>query len=108
MARTTLKINYTQPFEQVDNTVANILMISGYKKIERKGEVIWKKGTGFLTAMQYIKIEYTEDNTVVAQGWIQAGLGNLEAKEMALHGAAGSIPKKSVMKVLEKIQSSIN
>ncbi len=108
MARTTININYTQPFEQVDNTIANILMLSGYKKIERKDEVIWKKGTGFLTAMQYIKIEYGENNTVIASGWIQAGLGSLEAKEMALHGAAGSIPKKAVMKVLEKIQSAIS
>ncbi len=107
MARTTININYTKAFTEVDNTITNILTLSGYKKIDRNGEVIWKKGTGFLTAMQYIKIEYAP-GMVVASGWIQAGLGSLEAPEMALHGAAAAIPKKSVMKVLEKIQNAIN
>ncbi len=107
MARTTLTFNCTKPFDQVDNTIANILVLSGYKKIEQNDEVVWKKGTGFLTAIQYIKIEYG-DNTVIASGWIRPGAsGILELKEISLEGVAGSIPKKAVKKVLDKIRDAI-
>lgn len=107
MARTTLTFNCTKPMENVDNTIANILTLSGYKKIDQKGEIVWKKGTGFLTAIQYIKIEYG-DNTVIASGWIRAGAsGIIESKEIALDGVAGSIPKKAVKKVLDKIRDAI-
>lgn len=65
-----------------------------------------EKGTGLLTAMQYIKIEFT-DTTLIVSGWVQAGVGSAGGNEMALNGIVAAVPKKSVMKVIEQIKASL-
>lgn len=106
MARTTIKIQYTLPFQQVDGNIKTILSQEGYKEINRNNELVWKKGTGLLTAMQYIKVEYGND-CVNISGWIQSGIGNIGGKEMDLNGVFGAMPKKSVLKVISKIQNAV-
>lgn len=106
MARTKIRMQYTLPFNQVDGVIKNILFQEGYKEINRNNEIVWKKGTGLLTAMQYIKIEYGSGYVDVS-GWVQAGVGSIGGKEMDLNGIIGALPKKSVMKVISKIQNFI-
>lgn len=106
MARTIIKIQYSQPFQTVDETAKNILLSNGYKEIDYNNESVWKKGTGMMTAMQFIKIEY-EENVLLVSGWVQVGMGNVGGNEMALTGFTASIPKKSVMKVISKIQDTV-
>lgn len=106
MARTTIKIQYSQPFTVTNELVEGILLSNGYKEIDYNGETVWKKGTGMLTAMQFIKIEYGE-NIISVSGWVQVGVGNVGGNEMALTGFTASVPKKSVMKVIAKIQEVI-
>ena len=88
------------------NTAVNILQANGFKEVSYNGETVWKKGTGLLTAMQYIKIEFT-DTTLVVSGWVQAGVGSVGGNEMALNGIVAAVPKKSVMKVIEQIKASL-
>lgn len=106
MSRSTFNISYKRPFEEVQNTIEGVLAQSGFKKIQLNSEEVWKKGTGFLTAMQFIKVEYTE-NEVIISAWIKVGAGSLTGGEQELSGVVGAVPKKSLMKVVEKITLSI-
>ena len=102
MARTIINLPLRNSVDESYNTAVNILQANGFKEVSYNGETVWKKGTGLLTAMQYIKIEFT-DSTLVVSGWVQAGVGN----EMALNGIVAAVPKKSVMKVIEQIKASL-
>ncbi len=106
MARSQFTFPYTASFEETDKTIKEILVSNGYHEKDYNGEMVWKKGTGAMTAMHYIKYEYT-DGAVVVYGWVQAGMGDVGGKEMDLKGFFGALPKKSVKKVIEKIGESI-
>lgn len=106
MSRSIFKINYNKPFNEVQNTISNVLIQNNFNKIFRNSEEIWKKGSGLLTAMQFIKVEFTE-NEVVLSAWIETGIGSFSGGEQDLSGVVGAIPKKSLMKVVENIKLSI-
>lgn len=57
MARTTVRIDFHQPPQVVDQMVRDILIADDYREIDYNREVVWKKGTGLMTAMHYIKLE---------------------------------------------------
>ena len=60
MARTTIVTQSNCKFEQAENIINNILSKNGFKKTTiNSGKNVWKKGTGFLTAMQFIKIDFS-------------------------------------------------
>lgn len=83
-----------------------ILVENGYEYINRKGELVWKKGTGMMTAMQYMKVVPLADALWV-QGWVQVGMGDAGLSDMCLDGIAGSIPKKMVRNLIDKIGQCI-
>lgn len=106
MARTVFNVNYNCDFEKANNIISNILINKGFKQTNYNGEEVWKKGNGIMTGMQFVKVEF-DSNTVVLSAWIQVGLGNVGGNEMDLTGFVGAVPKKSLMKVLEKIKNSL-
>ena len=106
MSRSTFNIGYNRPFGEVQNNINNVLVQNGFKKTNINSEEVWKKGTGLLTAMQFIKIEFSE-NELIVSAWIKVGVGSLTAGEQDLSGVVGAVPKKSLMKVVEKIKLSI-
>ena len=106
MARTTVRIDFHQPPQVVDQMVRDILIADDYREIDYNREVVWKKGTGLMTAMHYIKIEY-QGNTLVVSGWVQIGVGSVGGKARDLEGFTASIPKKSVKKTIEKLRAAI-
>ncbi|MGN0486204.1 MAG: hypothetical protein ACI4GB_03140 [Acutalibacteraceae bacterium] len=106
MARTKIRIEYTRDFDSTQRIISGILVSEGYKEINRNNETVWKKGVGFWTAMQFIKVEYGSDWLDI-YGWVQTGLGNIGDGEMALNGFVAVIPKKSVLKVITKIQDAL-
>lgn len=65
-------------------------------------ELVWKKGTGFATAMKFIKLMY-QPNMLLINAWTSSGIGSLTIGEMSLTGGFGAIPKKSCMKTVEKV-----
>lgn len=106
MARTVVNIQLNTDSENADKIIRQILLADDYREIEYHGEVVWKKGTGLMTAMHYIKIEYTND-AVVVSGWVQMGVGSIGGKEHALKGFVAIVPKKSVKKTISKLQSAL-
>ena len=103
MARTTIKIKYTDA-QQANQTVERILSSRNYKSICENGEHVWKCGNGFWTAMKYIKVEFSDQNTLMISGWIRAIAGS----EQDLQGFAGGLPKRQVMNVIEELQRYIH
>ena len=67
------------------------------------GENVWKKGTGFLTAMQFIKIDFSSNEFTIS-ALVQAGLGSVGGNEMDLTGVVAAIPKKLLLNVIEQIK----
>lgn len=107
MARTTVKVTFHQPQDLIDQHVREVLIGDDYREIDYNREVVWKKGTGLMTAMHYIKLEY-QDNTLIISGWVQIGIGSVGGKEHALSGITASIPKKSVLKTIDRIKAVVS
>ena len=107
MARSEFNFTFTKTFEQANAEIEGILKSNGYHVKDYNGESVWKKGTGLMTAMQYIKLEFAEQSVTV-YGWVQAGVGNVGGNEMSLNGFVGCIPKKAVLKVIKKIEACLS
>ncbi len=105
MSRTRIEVCCTD-VEAAKKEITRILVRNNYDPISENGEVVWKCGAGFWTAMKYIKFgifEINGINTVILFGWIRPVLGS----EQSLDGILGIIPKKQVLGVIKKIQSTV-
>lgn len=83
--------------EEADKIFRQILISDDYKEINYNLEVVWKQGTGMMTAMHYIKVEYENDVAVIF-GWVQVGVGHVGGKEHDLNGVSLVIPKNRLKK----------
>ena len=106
MPRTTIQVSFQDAQAHVHEAVKKILLEAGYHEVAYGDEIVWKKGTGMLTAMQYIKVTY-QGNTLFLSGWTRVGLGQYGFKEQDLEGFVAAIPKKMVKKVMGRIQSAV-
>lgn len=107
MARTTINAPFSCNFDQAEKTIHTILLNNGFHQtVLKSGENVWKKGTGLMTAMQFVKVEFSSEE-VRLSAWIQAGIGSFGGSEMDLTGIAGAIPKKSLMNVLTQIKAAL-
>ena len=103
MSRSCYAFSYTS-FDQTKRIIESVLKNNGYKNINENGENVWKNGVGFLTAMKYIKIEFSENQQVKIYGWVRP----VASSEQDLDGVVGALPKKQVLKVINTIGNSIN
>lgn len=103
MSRTSFTFSFSRDIENAIRNVENVLAQNGYKKINQNNEEIWKKGTGLMSGVKFIKTEFSQ-NSLTLYGWVKTGLGG---PEMDLSGFALAVPKKSVMKVIEQIKMSV-
>ncbi len=101
MSRTTIKIP-VKDLENANRKITRILSSHNYNNIVENNEKVWKCGVGFLTAMKYIKVDFS-DNAVEISGWIRP----MGGKEQDLKGFVGGLPKKQVMNVIKEIQTAI-
>ena len=106
MARTTTNIKLRISREEADKIIRQILISDDYKEINYNREVVWKKGTGMMTAMHFIKVEYDNEKAIIS-GWVQVGVGSVGGKEHNLNGFALVIPKKSVKKTIDKLITAL-
>lgn len=106
MARTFVNIAFNQSQALTDDIVRKVLIGDNYREINYNTEVVWKKGTGLMTAMQFIKLEYREGLLCVS-GWIQIGLGSVGGREHDLTGITGVVAKKSVLKTIDRIKAAV-
>lgn len=102
MARTIFTGTYSD-FQQANAQIQQILSSHNYSQIDENGELVWKCGVGFWTAMKYVKIEFGENNTMRISGWIRPVFGS----EQDLKGVVGALPKKQVLNVIQELQNAI-
>ncbi len=102
MSRSCFTFHYTS-FEETKKLIVAELTNSGYKNKSENGENVWKNGSGMMTAMKYIKIEFSQNQEVKIYGWIRA----IASSEQNLDGIFAALPKKQVLKVIKKIGDSI-
>lgn len=106
MARSFYDVQFAQDQAITDELVRKILISANYREIQYGNEVVWKMGTGLMTAMHYIKIEY-EGNILHIAGWVQIGVGSVGGKERDLTGFVGAIPKQSVVSTINRIRHNL-
>ncbi len=106
MARTSIKTSYSCSYDEAQRKISAILYQKGFKTTTLKtGEKVWKKGTGLMTAMQFVKVDFGQ-NEFIMSAWVQAGIGSVGGGEMDLTGVVAALPKRQLMKVLEEIKKS--
>lgn len=106
MARTTMEVPCTCTPQEAEEKVSAILQKEKFHQVTLKsGELVWKSGTGMLTAMKYVKAEYAP-NLITLSAWVQMGVGSVGGGDMALTGFVGIIPKKQLLAVLDKIKAA--
>ena len=69
MSRTVKIVECSRDPAIIDEQIRNILANDGYKLINYNDEMVWKMGTGLMTAMHYIKFEFS-DNVLCISGWV--------------------------------------
>lgn len=106
MSRTTIQVKYDLTHQEASKRIESVLSARGFTPIDYNSEHVWKKGVGLLTAMQYIKIEYSLGGAAIS-AWVQAGLGSIGGSEMDLTGFVAALPKKMLTAVLEEIQHAL-
>lgn len=56
--------------EQAQQVAAGYLESQGFKYVNERGEMVWRKGFGWLAAPQFIKAEAEADGTVRVEAWL--------------------------------------
>lgn len=103
MARTIITVPYHCRYEDAVNIIGNLLTSKGYKLTNiATGETVWKQGTGLMTGMKFVKVEFTQSE-IILSAWVSVGICSATMGEMDLNGFVGVIPKKQVQKVLDEI-----
>lgn len=102
--RSEMYIPCSMPVEQAYNNACHILVSNDFSPKAYKGEMIWKKGLGLMSKMQYVKVVPMEGHLYV-QGWMaMAGLGDVAFIEQPLGGFSGAIfnsPAKNILMTIE-------
>ena len=78
----------------------------GFRRTDYRGEPIWKKGTGMMTAMQYVRVR-VRGNLLGVSAWVMVGVGSADFCEMPLTGVVAVIPKKSLEDSLNAARAAI-
>lgn len=100
MSRTVVAYRYNGNVRQNQMRIEQFLSQSGFDPVQlQTGEWVWKKGTGMMAAMQFVKIEY-QPWQVVVSAWVSPGLGSLTVTEMNLDGFAAIAAKKPLRNLL--------
>jgi len=87
------------PFTNIDNAfvaaeIAKFMTNEGFKSINYKGQQVWKKGSGIITAPQYLSITFTPNSILVEAFIKQALLPGVYVGEMGITGFYGAMPKQ--------------
>ncbi len=105
MSRSNFTIQHNLSFAEAQNKVLSVLQNNSFnEKTLKTGETVWKNGTGLMTAMKFIKVEYAQ-NSITIYAWVQTGIGDIGGGEMDLTGFVAALPKKQLLKVIEEIKT---
>ncbi len=104
MARYNNEFTTSRSIDEVKNFVNSFMVREGFKSVNFKGEIVWKKGQGLLVAPQFIKTVISEKK-VRLEAWIKyALLPGVYIGEMGLTGAMGFAMKRVLRKRVEELE----
>ncbi|MCI8497589.1 MAG: hypothetical protein HFE85_04995 [Clostridiales bacterium] len=107
MARYLNNIPSPIPPERIYELASSVLQAEGFQYVTYKGENVWKKGTGVLTAPQFIAIT-CHDGKVTIQAWIKyALLPGVYVGEMGLKGFFGIAIKEMLKARVNRLEQAI-
>lgn len=103
--RTSVNLPIPADANALHQAIVNLLTSEGYQQYTypKTGELVWKKGIGFLTAMRFMKLDY-QPGVLILSGWVAGGFADLIGREMPLEGAVAAVPKKMAKTTFDNIQ----
>lgn len=105
--RSEVYLSCNVPPSQAVQIAEQILTQNGFKPRNCRGEDVWRRGTGMLTAVQFVKVAAFDD-VLGIQAWVLLlGVGDVGLREQCLDGYVDWISKKLLFKVVEQIQGAI-
>ncbi len=107
MARTTMDITTKKSAKEMEGIIASFMDKEGFKKTTMKGEEIWKKGIGMVTAPQFLKTEI-KSGALHLEAWLKTALlPGVYVGEMGITGFYGFAIKATLRKRVEKLKAMI-
>lgn len=107
MARYINEIATTKGMDTVRFVAEDFFFKEGFVKTKYKGEDVWKKGIGILSAPQFIKFTYAEGK-VYLQAWLKyAILPGVYCGEMGITGAFAFAIKKVLASRVKNLEALI-
>lgn len=77
----------------------------GFKLVNYKGQMVFKKGVGFLTAPQYIKLSFQNSNVILEAFLKYPIFIGVYVGEMGLKGFFAVVPKGLLKSKVETLES---
>lgn len=109
MSRYVNDLRTTMGQEQASQLAAAYLRESGFDYREERGEMVWRKGVGWLAAPQFVKCE-ANDNAVHLEAWIAgfAFLPGVYAGEQSLQGVYGWAIKSALKAKVTELERRLS
>lgn len=93
--RSAFELPFTCDKEKAREVTVEFLQKKGFKAVTEGAEVVWKKGNGFLTAMQYVKTDMLRTK-IVAEAWVRMAFFSQSTLDGFIAGAPKRILKKTI------------
>jgi hypothetical protein len=107
MTRYINRINTPVPPLSLSQALGDYLNAEGFTQVQYKGNLVWKKGSGVLTAPQYVILTYGEQE-IILEAFIKfAALPGVYVGELGTTGFVGAIPKGMLKTRIEAIERYI-
>ncbi len=108
MSRTTIQIQCAMQQDQFNQILNSYMTSEGFKLCLIKGEQVWKKGNGFITAPQFLKVDYM-GNSIQLQAWVKyAWLPFVYSGEKDLNGVYGFAIKEMLRARMNNLITQFN
>lgn len=94
MSRYIVDLQVERPDAEINQIATNYLVGEGFEYVSYKGEMLWKKGKGLLTAPQFIQVFYNQGQVQI-QAWMKTALlPGVYVGESGVNGVWGFAVKK--------------
>ncbi|MBN1193118.1 MAG: DUF2510 domain-containing protein, partial [Coriobacteriia bacterium] len=110
MSRYTNALKTAHSAEQAGAIISEYLGGEGFKYVDERGEMVWRKGVGALANPQFIKAEAAADGTVHIEAWT-AGVslvpGVYGGEMNPMEGAFGFGPKLALKPRVRELETRL-
>jgi len=89
----------------VASAVGEYMTNEGFKLVDYRGQQVWKKGVGLLTAPQYLVISFFQDEVIVEAFLRFALFPGVYVGEMGIDGFFGAVPKSLLKTRVQAVEA---